>query len=719
MRFKLLAAVAVVASCFCAGATHARATTTTNTYSSITSSRSAADGGDVSGEGYTLPGDVLTAQPVGTGPFAYQWSKCTSTFSSCNDVLGATAASYSVVSGDTSFILEVRITDTSDSSQSSAVRRPAVGAPLIQSQSDGPYVSTDRASDGGTNHTDYIPYIAQGDTLTVQPGTWIGSPTGYSYQWERCDFTLTQQNPCSDISGATSATYVVQAADLNLQLYANVTGANTNGSSQWTAYNTQNHTGVPVVDRTGNTYARAITSNANSQFADAGDTLSAVNGNWIGDPTSFAYQWQDCDSNYSCAPITNATAASYLLQSSDRGSNVSVVISATNAAGTGTTTGYFYDVVGSPAVAAADGSSPAMSANGSPVDYTMTVGPGDVLSVTNGVWDGAPTSYSYSWKRCSNTGCSAIAGEAGSSYTVTANDDGAYVTGVVHATNAYGSYDGWANGVQAGSVALGSGGSGSSSAPAAPAAPVTTTTADSASMTIAASTAGTLSLPTAAGATPAPTVSWSSPTFTSPVTVSVTLIGAATQGGQRTVSGFSAGSVSMTLLVTDAAGNQLHHFPAPLDVVFASPAPGFQPAYSEDGITWVAIPKLSGTSLPAGQQDGYYTAANGAVHVLTMHATYFGLLTGLSLWGGTKSHAKHTAKSIVVHLATGRTSVATVSLVNHSGRTLRTVKTALGAGGKALKLALPAHLKRGTYRIRVKATSGVVTASKTFVVRLT
>src|SRR5271166_3727112 len=45
----------------------------------------------------------------------------------------------------------------------------------------------------------------QGQTLTEAHGAWSNSPTGYSYQWQRCSATGTG---CTAISGATSQTYV-------------------------------------------------------------------------------------------------------------------------------------------------------------------------------------------------------------------------------------------------------------------------------------------------------------------------------------------------------------------------------------------------------------------------------------------------------------------------------------------------------------------------------
>lgn len=69
--------------------------------------------------------------------------------------------------------------------------------------------------------------------------------------------------------------------------------------------------------------------------ATEGQTLSASHGSWSTLPTSYAYQWQDCNSlGASCTDIAGATNAWYLLRASDVGHTIRVQESASNAAGT-------------------------------------------------------------------------------------------------------------------------------------------------------------------------------------------------------------------------------------------------------------------------------------------------------------------------------------------------------------------------------------------------
>ena len=69
----------------------------------------------------------------------------------------------------------------------------------------------------------------QGQSLTTSNGTWTSStPITYAYGWQRCEANGTG---CVDIAGATTAQYVVQAADVGKRLRSRVTATNTSGSA--------------------------------------------------------------------------------------------------------------------------------------------------------------------------------------------------------------------------------------------------------------------------------------------------------------------------------------------------------------------------------------------------------------------------------------------------------------------------------------------------------
>jgi hypothetical protein len=160
-----------------------------------------------------------------------------------------------------------------------------------------------------------------GSTLTASTGSWAGSsPFTFTAQWQRCAPT------CTNISGATSLTYVLTSADVGSTLQAKVTATNSVGSA--TATSAQ--TGSVSARAPSATSPPIITGTARDT-----STLSATTGVWTGtSPLSYAYQWQRCDgTGASCLPIASATSSAYTLTSTDVGATVRVQVTATNAAG--------------------------------------------------------------------------------------------------------------------------------------------------------------------------------------------------------------------------------------------------------------------------------------------------------------------------------------------------------------------------------------------------
>lgn len=164
---------------------------------------------------------------------------------------------------------------------------------------------------------------AVGQTLTATTGTWSGKPTGFTYQWERCDVAGAS---CTSIAGATAQTYVVADADIGATLRVAVTARNASGSR------TAPSVPTAVVQAAG---APVSTSPPTiSGTPQVGQTLTAGTGAWTGGPASFAFQWQRCDaSGVSCVDIGGATGGTYVVGSADVGSTLRVVVTATNAAG--------------------------------------------------------------------------------------------------------------------------------------------------------------------------------------------------------------------------------------------------------------------------------------------------------------------------------------------------------------------------------------------------
>jgi hypothetical protein len=65
-----------------------------------------------------------------------------------------------------------------------------------------------------------------------------------------------------------------------------------------------------------------------------GQTLTTTNGTWTASPTSYTYQWEDCNSTgTSCTSIVGATSNEYTLTHADEGNTVRVLVVAHNASG--------------------------------------------------------------------------------------------------------------------------------------------------------------------------------------------------------------------------------------------------------------------------------------------------------------------------------------------------------------------------------------------------
>lgn len=92
----------------------------------------------------------------------------------------------------------------------------------------------------------------QGQTLTTSNGSWTNSPTGYQYQWSRCNASGAS---CVQISGAMSHSYLLVAADVGSTLRASVTATNGVGSN--TATSAQ--TALVQTGNTGNPATQTIT----------------------------------------------------------------------------------------------------------------------------------------------------------------------------------------------------------------------------------------------------------------------------------------------------------------------------------------------------------------------------------------------------------------------------------------------------------------------------
>jgi hypothetical protein len=243
---------------------------------------------------------------------------------------------------------------------------------------------------------------AVNQVLTSSPGSWNGAPTSFSYQWQRC---LPGGTSCANIPGATGSTYTLTSADGGNVVRSTVSATNVNGASAYAA----SAISSAVIPLPAATAPPVI-----SGVAAAGKSLSVSTGTW-NTPATFTYQWLSCNAKGTgCAAVAGATDNSYFLLGEDAGHTLQVVVTATNAAGTGQTLSKRSAlIVGVPHLKRA----PRISGRARVAGR---------LTVSKGTWSGPPRSYRYQWLRCNarGGGCRSIRRATHPTYRASSTDVG-------------------------------------------------------------------------------------------------------------------------------------------------------------------------------------------------------------------------------------------------------------------------------------------------------
>ncbi|HEX8066223.1 MAG TPA: hypothetical protein VF520_06835 [Thermoleophilaceae bacterium] len=359
-------------------------------------------------DGQTLTSTTGTWTGTPTITYARQWRRCDAAGASCSSISGATGTTYVVTAADVGSTIRVVVTATNAAGSASATSAQTAAA------SAAPPSGTGLPTISGTTQ--------DGQTLTSTNGTWAGTaPMTFTRQWRRCNASGAS---CSDISGATGATYVLTPSDVGSTIRVVVTATNAGGSASATSAQTGVVTAIPPV----NTALPTVGGTATD-----GQTLTSTTGTWTGTPTiAYARQWRRCDAaGASCSNIAGATGTTYALTPSDVGSTIRVVVTGTNAGGSAIATSVPTAAVA--AIPPANTAPPAIS--GLPSD-------GQTLTASNGTWTGsAPIAFTYQWRRCDAAGnnCVNVPSATSQAYVLTPSDVGFTMRVVVTATNAGGS----------------------------------------------------------------------------------------------------------------------------------------------------------------------------------------------------------------------------------------------------------------------------------------
>ncbi len=150
---------------------------------------------------WTNPGNTYT----------YQWQSSADGSVTWTNIIGASAAKYTVQVADEGHELRVQITTSNVDGLASADSTPTVAVVAV------PPVNSSLPKITGT--------ALFGDTLHATTGTWTSSLTSYVYQWQ----SSPDGSTWTSISSASTSTYTVQPSDEAHELRVQVTASNPDG----------------------------------------------------------------------------------------------------------------------------------------------------------------------------------------------------------------------------------------------------------------------------------------------------------------------------------------------------------------------------------------------------------------------------------------------------------------------------------------------------------
>jgi hypothetical protein len=447
--------------------------------------------------GQAVQGQTLTAAPGSwkhsPTSYAYQWEDCSSTGEICFNISGATAGSYVPTSGDVND--GIRVVVTAKNSAGSASATSAATAPIASSAANGPVLLLGNptveatadsdsagsaeafkftASSAGSAQAAWL-YVSSGSSatgLTVgvyadnggQPGTLLAvgkssslvagawndtalatAPTlasGGTY-WLAVLGTggtlsfrdLRSASSCSQNSGQSTLTSLPAAWTAGPSWSTCSVSAFVAGASQTGPVSGPPPTSPPPPPAAPVNSALPAISGQTIQ----GSALTTSDGTWSNSPTSYTYQWQDCNtSGAACTNISGATSSTYTLAGSDVGDTLRAVVTATNSGGSAPATSAASAAVTANATPPPPPAAPVNSALPAISGQTIQ---DSVLTTSNGTWSNSPTSYTYQWQDCNTSGaaCTNISGATSSTYTLASSDVGDTLRAVVTATNSGGS----------------------------------------------------------------------------------------------------------------------------------------------------------------------------------------------------------------------------------------------------------------------------------------
>ena len=336
-----------------------------------------------------------------TNAYTYQWERDSG--SGFVAITGASSAAYTVTGADENARLEATVTATNPDGSVQAASAPTSSVPSA------PPVATANPTILGS--------ATRGATLTGGAGTWSGIANSYTLQWQR---STDSGQTWANINGATATTYALSTVDEGAEVRFAVTATNVDATVTAVSPASATVAASPPV----NTAAPSVSGSPQRD-----GILTSTPGTWSGLGNTLTTQWQRSNDGTHWLTINGATGATYTLAVADEGSELRVLVSATNP-----------DTSVSAAsvpTAFVTGAAPVVTA--SPT-VSGTAQRASVLTAAQGSWSGIDNSYTEQWQRSTDGGStwSDLTGAVAATYTLGLSDEATKLRLAVTATNADG-----------------------------------------------------------------------------------------------------------------------------------------------------------------------------------------------------------------------------------------------------------------------------------------
>lgn len=171
--------------------------------------------------GKKLTAATVTYTGTTAGKITYQWQRCTGAASGCSDIANAKSTTYTPINDDLAKYLQVVATATN-----------GAGSTVTSTSASSVQINPAYAIPSGASVSLDSPSSTKGATLSANITGTTGYPASYTYtyQWQRCTAVATG---CTNISGATSATYVTTRFDSTRYIRLGIRATNSAGTSSW------------------------------------------------------------------------------------------------------------------------------------------------------------------------------------------------------------------------------------------------------------------------------------------------------------------------------------------------------------------------------------------------------------------------------------------------------------------------------------------------------